>query len=171
MKKAGATALVCTNPDCVTNHPPAAAPVESEGAAGIVESDLREAADFVQHCRGTEPAEFYDRHAARLRLAADFVSRPSPPEDYADWKIRPDEDGVDEIVGTGFLHMERMSDDVWWFGLYAARDGNRERLTWTVSPEGCRVIEYPMDAPEPFRSTAKKLADAPDPAPTEPSDG
>jgi hypothetical protein len=121
------------------------------------------AKDTVATC----PSEAWASRIARAINALARARLTSGGGDYADWEISPDEDGVDEIVGTGFLHMERMSDDVWWFGLYAARDGNRERLTWTVSPEGCRVIEYPVDAPEPFRSTAKKLADAPDPAPTE----
>ena len=63
-----------------------------------------------------------------------------------DWEVRRNEDGtVDEIVGTGFLHMEQMASDEWWFGLYTERSARSgaERLSWFVNSEGVTIQDVP----------------------------
>lgn len=45
-----------------------------------LEHQLREAATFLRHCRGTEPAEFFAEHAASCKEAADFLAISAPEE-------------------------------------------------------------------------------------------
>lgn len=162
---------------CPTGEPQGAPEGEAPFALPVKVRPHDELAEMavVEVMRGNEHGTWTEPLTTLLPIAdADFIARAlNAPrsegrEPYADWEVRPDDDGVDEIVGTGFLHMERMDDDVWWFGFYnnARDDGRRERLTWTIHRDVCRIIEYPADAPEPLLSMAKKMADAPDREPS-----
>jgi hypothetical protein len=140
-------------PDGSTKH------IRYAGRLGRIATNTRSGSD-----RRVTPADASEnaRHRDWALAAVEEAPAEVTPR-YADWEVRPDEDGVDEILGTGWLHMERLDDRLWWFGFYVSRaDGSRERLTWTVSPDGCQLIEYPADAPEPLRSIAKALADGPE---------
>ena len=69
-------------------------------------------------------------HALRSRL-----TREGEPVD-----VRLDENHeVDEIVGTGFFHMERLGDDVWWFSL---QPEGCERVAWTLCGSTCTITEF-----------------------------
>jgi len=47
---------------------------------------------------------------------------------------------VDEILGTGWLHMEQMDADLWWFGFHPeGRAG--ARMAWTICGRVCTITE------------------------------
>jgi hypothetical protein len=84
--------------------------------------------------------------AAALYMAWGSLNRVAAPvgqEREPDVEVRLDGDGaVDEIVGTGFLHMEHLDDDVWWFSLTpAGKHGMHPRLAWTVCRNRVTVTE------------------------------
>lgn len=53
--------------------------------------------------------------------------------------IREDEDGLDEVVGEGSFHLERMSDTEWWLGLETA-EGQSVHV-WISSKNGRAHVE------------------------------
>jgi len=69
-----------------------------------------------------------------------------------DWEIRRNDDGsVDEIVGSGFFHLEQMDDDLWWCGLYPAR-GHGDRISWFIRGPTLTLQDVPDRLRAPHRT-------------------
>jgi hypothetical protein len=52
-----------------------------------------------------------------------------------DIRRNPD-DTLDEIVGTGDLHVEQMDENIWWLGFYPDPDNPGKRVSLFLSAEG-----------------------------------
>ena len=103
--------------------------------------------------------------AADPRLAA------SPPEaSRNEWpfEVRLDDYAgeVDEIVGRGYLHMERLDDDLWWFSV--TPEGKTDRLAWTICGKTLTVTECDGLGLDP--EVALVLIEGPNGAPPEASE-
>ena len=98
----------------------------------LEEAERRDRAYPYNSDSGPEELEWVLDEIARLRE--------QQPEPVA-VEVRYNEDGtVDEILGTGWLHMEQMDADLWWFGFHPeGRAG--ARMAWTICGRVCTITE------------------------------
>ncbi len=78
--------------------------------------------------------------------------KPNTPGLPADWEIRLMKDGtLDEVVGTGVFHLEKMDRDRWWMALYHPGDPKNTRININLwrngnDIDGVAILERSDDA-------------------------
>ena len=161
-------------PVWIGTHPPTVEPTESQGERDrdweasyddlgesflSLGAEVMAASEMITSTKGERTAAELDSLLAdichKLDMAIEKAGElpprrylPTPPQPAVverDVEVRLNEDGtVDEIVGTGFFHLEELDDGLYWMALTPHGDDGSGRTAWTIlAKHGALTVTEP----------------------------